>query len=284
MQKKVIIYAIVFILVALAGYTTGYFSEPVWDLIVSLASRSSNNHEDVPAIEEKISDEKKQSLNMDSKDKGKEPGKEKLTKFITEAEAVKSVKAISYIQEKSSRSTGYKTSFKAEQKPTSENPVWLIEVKEASANQIPSVLYFRIDAFSGKVLDFSKKELNIAGIDIQQNKQQVTKVIGSPVKNRIVYDKFLKQKLRILTYKGLEFTFDLRDAILKMSITSGEHTGPRGLRIGSDRNEVIKKFGKAQIAETDLLVYSSYDDQNIKLLINIHNDKVTSISVSRIND
>ncbi len=271
MYKKIIIIAVAVV----TGFLSGYFSSSIEGFISGLEfpefklnqiswfsiERSSDSSEDV-------SDTSAAANSVEGS--------------ITGEAAVNAVKALPVVKELAAYavSRGYKVTFSADQPPTREYPVWLVELRQVYPNQIPDILFVKVDSLSGKVLDIQAQELHIAGFKISAPLPLASEAGKPQVKS--VYNENLKRKVRIAKYEGFEVESDKDKEVIRITVTGQELKGPRGLTVGSDVSNVVKKFGKANIAHSDLLIFDVLGEKNIQLHVKIDNGKVASFSMIKI--
>lgn len=271
-HKKVI----VMVLVIVAGFLSGYFSGPAEHFISNLEFPEFKLSKISWFSEERKSNKENRQDASDSLTAAVEGA-------ITGDAAVNSVKALPAVKQiiSSAASQGCQVIFRADQPPTEEYPVWLVELRQIYPNQIPDILFIKVDSFSGKVLDIQTEELQIAGFKLSSPLPSGSGAGRLQYKN--IYNKSLKRNVRIEKYKGFEVESDRKNKeVIRITVTKDEVQGPRGLVVGAEVGDVIKKFGKANIAQEDLLIFNALDNKHIQLHIKIIGEKVSSFSMFKI--
>lgn len=254
---------LLYLSVIIVGLICGFFSEPlygiIWDQnttgVVQKPSASSEN----TSIQQKEA-------------------------YITEGEAVTAVKNLSPIREelKAAQSGGAKLTFVADQEPTDDFPIWLVEIKKRYPDKVPEARYIQVDAVTGRVLDLQYNDLQIAGVNLTTNRREVVKTLGRPLTSKKFYDKIRRQTMRRETFKGLEVVYNSRGDVVKITFNRPDYPGPRGVKTGDAKADVVKMFGKAATAMTDLLEYRPLDNTNTWVVIKLDsNNRVAEISMEK---
>lgn len=253
MKKRLILICVVIT----AGLVTGYFSSTIYNLIWPARAPE-------PAVLSAL--------------------KENQSSFISGNEAIKAVKDLPSVKKliEASELEGSQLVFAVEQEPTDEYPIWLIRVEEISRSGAAETRYFQIEAESGRVLDFQTEDLHISGIKLSMTRAEVEVIQGKPRKINKLFDIAMNQTIRIYNYPGLEVMFDGKGKVAKVTASKPEYEGPKGVKIGDSQKDIIKVFGKARISRTNLLVYSSPDDETIQFIVRLDNDNnVSEISIKK---
>jgi len=263
MLKRVILVLAVIV----AGFLTGYYSEAIYDLIWPEKGLQAVG----PGSVKKSSDTgENKSITGQSSD------------YISKGDAINAVKNFPVVEKlaRVSELDGTQLIFEVDQEPTEEFPVWLVEIKERHPDKIPESRYFQVDAVTGKVLDLQTDELEISGIGLFMTKREVEAALGRPPKSSRVYDKDMKQTVRVSDYKGLEIVFDSKGGIIRLTADDPEHTGPRGIKVGDSKKDAIRMFGKAGGVPTKALVYNPAGDEQVKFSIKLDSDdKIVEVSI-----
>ncbi len=257
LRRVILVLAVIF-----AGLSTGYYSEPLYDFIW-------------PEKETKIG-----SGNFDkSPEKGLPAQSEQL---ISKGDAINSVKNFPAVEklEKVSELDGTQLIFEADQEPTQDFPVWVLEIKERHPDKLPESSYFQVDAVTGKVLNLIMDELKISGTGLSITRKEVEEVLGRPEKSDRVYDRDMKQTVRISSYNGLKVIYDSNGRTVRLTVDNPEHPGPRGIKVGDSKTEAIRMFGKAAQAPTGFLIYNVEDDRQASLVIKLgDNERIVQITI-----
>lgn len=276
---KLLKWVIIVLAVATSGLVAGYFSQPLYeDFLTPTAAKprkstavskaSPQNNTQVP------------HLNSNSLDSVAPKA------FISAEKAISAVKSLPLVQEQVSESENRGTIliFKADQQPSGDYPVWHIEVKETYPDQVPDISIYKVEAFSGNILDLKNDELKIAGLELKLAKWEVTKSQGKQFKSKFLYDQILKLRAEIYDYNGLQVVFDSRHKVGLLKASSPAFQGPRGIKVGAFKKDIIKTLGKANIAQSNLLIYNSLEDNNIRFAVKLDNqDIVTEMTVFKID-
>lgn len=238
-MKKVLLIGSVII----AGLLAGYFSTPIYNLIW---------RPEVP---------KPAVVNRSDPGPAEPGGRETGNEYISKEAAVSAVKDFSPIETAIglAKQNNFQLSFSADQEPDDTYPVWLVEVKEIHPERVPTVRYFQVDAVTGKVLDLQQEELKISGIGLGMSRRETASIQGKPIKTKRTYDQNRKQNIRIDSYPGLDIAFNPKEEVVKVTASRLEHRGPRGVKKGDSKEEVIKLLGRAGTVLTDLLEYRPVD-------------------------
>lgn len=276
MRKKVIIFFIVIVV----GFTSGYFSGTV--------ARFFSNME-VPDLRvgERLSLSKSSGSMVGDKRETKNTKANLIKGLITSEQAINSVRLVPAIRDRvnTASSRGSQVTFRADQQPVRDYPVWLVEIRETYPNQIPDIMFIKVDAYTGRVLDLLAEELQFEGLKVSASVPASLKIQGRAAKYKTVYDKASKQRWHLYIYKGLQIKTGTDRKIAEINLTGQDLKGPRGLSIGADKSEVIKKLGKANIAQDNILIYSSMDDKKCQLHIKINDSgSVSEITIIKINE
>lgn len=258
MLKKIIIVVAVII----AGLVTGYYSQPIYNLVWPGGST------------------KTLGFANDKRVPGTENGgvTQKAPQYISEGDAISAVKDLP-LMNKLSELEGTKLVFAADQQPTDDYPVWTVEVKQRHTDKVPATMYFQVDALSGKVLELQKDDMKISGIGLLMTKKEVKKIQGRAPKSRSVFDRTLRQNVRIDSYAGLEILFDSRSKVIRVTVTNADYLGPRGIKVGDSKKDIIRLFGKAHTAPTNLLIYSPVDDDGMNFTVKL-DDSGQAVEIS----
>lgn len=271
MRTKLIVIAVT----VMAGFLSGYYSDPIQGFVSKL---------ELPELKLSrmswFSEERRPGASSRSDifgDQGND-----VHGSITGDAAVNAVKALPAVKQmvSAAASQGYQLFFRADQPPTSEYPVWLVEVRQVYPNQIPDILFLKVDGFSGKVLDVQKAELETTGFTLA-SPLPASRGTGKP-QVKYVYNESLKRKVRLEKYKGFEVEADRNKEVIRITVTGEELKGPREITVGTGVGDVIKKFGKANIAQRDLLIFNSIEDKHMQLHIKIAGERVSSFSMVKI--
>jgi len=254
---------LLYLSVIIVGLICGFFSEPLyglmWDRGVSDAAGVQNHPpEETPSQQNEA--------------------------YISEGEAVTAVKNFSPVREelKAAESGGAKLSFVADQEPTTDLPIWLVEIKERYPDRVPASRYIQVDAVTGKILDMQYNDLQIAGINLTANRRDMSKSLGKPKTSKRFYDNIRRQTLRRETYNGIEIVYDSQGDVFKVTSNQPGHLGPRGVKVGDSKEDVVKMLGKATTAFTDLLEYRPLDNTKAWVVIKLDSDsKVVEISMEK---
>jgi hypothetical protein len=252
--------AIIIVVVVISGFMIGYFSNTIYNFIWNIKDSTSSGLA--------VLSRNQQSQSARPEDKSGE------TSFVSEGDAIDVVKKLSFVERitRVAELDGSKVSFSTDQEPTAENPVWMVEFREDHPDKVPDILYFQVDAVSGKILELTSEELKISGIFLDMTRREVDEIQGRPEKNRKTYDKELKMNIRTYDYPGLEIVFDNKGKVIKIKIFGSDVAGPRGIKVGAAKANIIKLFGKARLVGADFLQYSSMDDKNISLTFKVNNN------------
>ena len=250
--------------VIIAGLVTGYFSSPIRNFIFN------------PGISKP---------GIVSAQKTVEDGTDTAAPdFISKEDAIGAVKNLPAVSRlvRVSELDGTQLVFAADQEPTDEYPVWLVEVKESRPDKLPETIYYQVDAVSGGVLDFREDELQISGLGLGMTRKEVELKQGKPSKNKKLFDKTLQQNVRVYSYPGLEVVFGSKGSVIKITASQPDYTGPKGVKTGDIKKDVIRTLGKAGTAQSDRLAYSFGEDKNLLFVVKFSNDsKVSEISIEK---
>lgn len=194
--------------------------------------------------------------------------------YISADQAIAAVKALPFVNTLSRVSELERSSIDitTEQNPTAAYPVWLVEVKQRYSEKVPETMYVQVDAVSGEVLDLQKDELKLAGITLSMTRQEVLDILGRAPKTKKAFDKDLGQNVRTDTYEGLAISYNNKSRVIRIKATGEERQGPRKVKIGDIKKEIISRFGKADSAPTNLLIYDPIDEKNMQLVIKFNDE------------
>lgn len=260
MRKKVLI----FLIVIIAGFTSGYYSGAVARFFSSM---------EFPELKlgERLSSSKDNTAASGDKYNQKDTKANLIKGSITPEQAITSVKLMSAIRERinAASAQGSQVTFRADQQPARDYPVWLVEIRETHPNQIPDIMFIKVDAYTGKVLDLLAEDLQIEGLKLSTQLPGSFKIKGKTARYKTVYDKVSKQRWNLYTYDGLQVKTGTDKKIVEITLTGQGLEGPRNLTLGTDKSEVIKKLGKANIAQGNILIYNSLDDKKCQLLVKL---------------
>lgn len=275
MRKKVII----FLIVIVAGFTSGYFSGSVARYFsdMEFPDLKLGNPQSSSKASGAVRDQNKIWHSKGNSIKGS----------ITPEQAINSVKSISAVQNRinTAPSRGSQVTFRTDQQPTKDYPVWLVQIRETYPNQIPDIMFVKVDASNGKILDLLSEELQVEGLKLSTPVQASLKIQGKTAKLKTVYDKVSKKRWNLYIYNGLEVKTGSDKNIAEITLTGQNVKGPRELTIGTDKSEVIKKLGKANIAQENIFIYNSLDDKKCQLHVKINDDgKVSALIIVKNNE
>lgn len=260
-MKRIILYLIVII----AGLVSGFFSRPLYGFIWQ-------DGRDSVAVMQKSPASPQGSAAGDVSER-----------YISEGEAITAAKQFPPVKAKIRTDFGgTQLKFEIEQEPSGEYPIWLVEVTERFPDKIPVTGYVQVDAVSGRVLDLQFNDMKVAEIGLAAERRDVLKKLGKPQKSRKVYDKTRRQTLRVDTFPGIEIVCTEQGAVVKVTADLHEFAGPRGIKAGDPKSEVIRTFGKAATALTDLLEYRPVDNNNAWMVIKLDSgEKTVELSLER---
>lgn len=268
MRKTVLMFTAVIII----GFLSGYFSEPVVSYF----------HEEKYR---KLAFWKKGSLFNRTHVPEAKNDLPTIKGTISAEDAITAVKSLPEIKKRltDAASRRIQVSFKADQAPSRENPVWLLEMREVISGKVPDIMFFKVDAFTGAVLDLRNRELQVGGITPGLPISEVFSVLGNPVKNNRLWDAGTKKYNNIYVYRDVEIMCDSKNTVTRVSVTGSSVQGPRGIRTGIKKEEAIKKLGKAEITQDTLLIYNTMDDKSLQMHIKLDtNSNVSEISLLKI--
>jgi hypothetical protein len=252
--------------VMISGLLTGYYSEPVYDLLWSGGER-------MPSGLAGAEGQKDGGGNAD----------ESTPKYISAEEAVSAVKNLPWVNNliRVSELDGTTLTFEIDREPSNDYPVWLVEVTERYPDRVPETRYFQVEAESGRALDIQEKDLKISGIGLDMTRNQAKEAGGSPQKTKRKWDNRVQQTLRTDSYDGMEIIFDKNGVVVKVTASDRGCPGPGGVEVGDSREDVLRKLGKAGTVQTNLWTYYLVDKQDYKLLLDINGEgRVTAVTIS----
>lgn len=260
MRKKVI----VFLIVIVAGFTSGYFSSTVTRFFSNMEFPS-------PKLAERLTPSKNTGTAAGDKNNIKDSKANLIKGSITHEQAISHVKSLPVIRNRIdlASSRGSQVTFRADQQPARDYPVWLVEIRETYPNQIPDIMFIKVDAYTGRVLDLLAEELQVEGLKLSTPAAASIKIKGKTAKYKTVYDKVSKQRWHMYIYEGLQVKAGTDKKIADITLTGQDLKGPRDLTVGTDKSEVIKKLGKANIAQENVLIYNSLDDKECQLHVKL---------------
>ena len=263
MLNKVIVVVAVIVL----GLLTGYYSKPIYNMVWSTGTLKD-------AAPDKV---KKEAIGVKAGN-----GQGLSGENISESDAVNTVKTFPLVARliRVSELDGTQLEFVAEQGPTDKFPVWLVEVKQRHSDKIPDTLYFQVDAATGMVLDIEKHDLKISGLSLSMTRTEAGKIQGKAESSKKKLDQTLGQNVRIDSYDGLEVVYNSKGLIIRVTATKNAYRGPKGIKTGYTKEDVIRLLGKARSAPTGQLTYSPIEDPSVLLHIRMDSEhKVTELSI-----
>ncbi len=262
MLKRIMLVLVIMI----SGLLTGYYSEPVYELIWSGRERT-------PAGLAGAEGQKDRAGSTDDNTR----------KYVTAEEAVSAVKNVPWVNNliRVSELDGTTLTFEIDREPSDDYPVWLIEVTERYPDRVPETKYFQVEAESGRALDIQEKDMKISGIGLDMTRNQAKEAGGSPQKTRRKWDNRVQQTLRTDSYEGMEVIYDKNSVVVRVTASEKDCPGPGGIVVGDSREEVIRKLGKAGAVSTNLWTYTLMDKKDYRLLLDINGEgRVTAVTIS----
>lgn len=250
------------------GVLTGYFSGPLYGLIWDGRDGwlSGFSSEETAA----------------SKGSSNDKGNQKRDDYVPGEAALDAVRTFSPVKNliRVSELDGTILLFETDGQPSEAYPVWLVEVKEHHPDKIPTTMYFQVSALTGNVLDLLEEGLKTAGISLTMTRSEVLEVHGNPDKTRKEYDRKLKQTLRTDSYEGLEVIFDNKGRVITVTVSGAGFKGPREVRVGDSKRDVLKKLGKAQMSGPNSMVYIPVDNKSLRFSLRFDSeDRVSELSI-----
>lgn len=257
MLNKVLVYLVVIIF----GFASGFFSAPIYNFIWPDQGK-------VKLVDIKIDEPDGSVGNLDQG-----------VQYIPANRAIAAVKELPLILKSQDAEN---MEFTIEQKPGKEYPVWLVEVKATYSDKIPDIMYVQVDAISGKVLDLTKAEMKIAGVNLTMTRGEAEKVLGKKRKTKKVFDQNLGQSVRIDDYDGLEIKYDSKGLVIQINAVKADFLSPKGVKVGDTKEQVLRVLGRGRTGPASLLTYLPLDDVNQQLAIRLENNNVVELSLHQI--
>ncbi len=210
-----------------------------------------------------------------------DPVQEESSKFVSAGDAIKAVKGVPQLTKVSVTQGGTQQTltYAVYQKPEESNPVWLIKVSEQGLGAYPDSWIFKVDGYTGQVMNIADQDLTLAGIHLGDTRKTIEGILGKSAKVVKAYDAETKQTVRTLQYDKITVVVGVKTGALEITTSSPEYPTIRGLKNGDPLEKLIKLYGQPDVTANNVLAYSLGGTDSRVFFVKMRSDKIVMISV-----
>lgn len=275
--KRFLLGLLIVILVAVTGFTSGYYSDMVLDRIIPAVKLTNLNK-----YLDKLKNNQKQQSAPPEKGAPDASGEPEAAppQFISEGEAVTAVKNVPLVREKVAGTKGTAFSFQAQTAPTATSPVWVIAMAAGKQETLDRDILFQVDAITGQVLEIQEADLTLAGLKIGYNRRQVEEVVGQAVKVHKSYDQEIGQNVRTFESDSLTVEWGKKTGAFAISVKSSGIATTRGLQVGDALEKAYRLYGRPVSEQGGLAAYKYIMSEKEVFFIKAEKNKITEIKIA----